>query len=631
MAARLTSSVPRTLATSFYNAAPGFHAVTRPKQHDQSIAELFVLPPRRVADDMMEKYWNEVYLLYPFLMRERFMPAYQRIWTGADRETDQRLLYCILNLIFAICCQISKRESPSEKAAAAEVFYKRASNLLQVNLISSGSLELVQALLLMGQYLQSTEWPHRCWVAIGLAIRISQGSGLHLRRTTMNVAQIDRELARRAWHGCVFMDRMVSMTLGRPMMISRTDASVVPFPEAIDDQYLSLEIGQDHSQPQGQVSIIEFYVQSLKLYIITEEILSVMYPHEDAASSPTRASSALEKLASLDFNTILRIDSAITNWYKAVPNELKIHSDSLPEPHKAAHARQANILRLRCLQVQILLFRPILSLLLAQEIRSKAICLPTAELWLPLSMGLICVRKCMRNALEMISIIYEKQINPRSNDIELLPAWWFQVFFIYTAATALIPARVYSYIRGDISQTSLTEAWRRSLEVLRRLSPLSPTATRCLAALELLDEEVVADEMPNNGPNPTSSKHDGDDERALDNSPHPLDLRAGRLHEDNTVQRSSCNNNTLGSQGEGSTTIVAPAWSGPSGHRTPQSQTLSELAVPFRMVQQPQHQYNTQVDSFGRMLQMQDFSWLDSLPADLLAGGYEDLPELFSQ
>lgn len=62
---------------------------------------------------------------------------------------------------------------------------------------------------------------------------------------------------------------------------------------------------------------------------------------------------------------------------------------------------------------------------------------------------------------------------------------------LIAAATALIPARVYSYIRGHIPQETLAIAWQRSLDVLRRLSSLSSSATRCLAALELLDEEVV--------------------------------------------------------------------------------------------------------------------------------------------
>lgn len=174
----------------------------------RSTAELYVLPPRKAADAMLEVYWNEVHMLYPFLLPHRFMESYRRLWLSEGNDSGDRMMYCILNLIFAIICQVTKRESPSEKATAAEVYRRRATHLLQVNLIGRGSLEIIQALLLMGQYLQSTEWPHRCWVVIGLAIRISQGLALHLPRTTEGIpTQEDRELARRLWHGCIFMDR----------------------------------------------------------------------------------------------------------------------------------------------------------------------------------------------------------------------------------------------------------------------------------------------------------------------------------------------------------------------------------------------------------------------------------------
>jgi hypothetical protein len=174
----------------------------------RSAAELFVLPSRRVANEMMDIYWTQACPLYPFLLQHRFMQSYDRIWSGGGNEVAERLTYCIMNLIFAISCQITKREAPVEKGAAAEVFCRRATYLLQFNLIGRGSLEVVQALLLMGQFLQSTEWPHRCWVVIGLAIRISQGLGLHIPRTTANILQQEeREMARRLWHGCILLDR----------------------------------------------------------------------------------------------------------------------------------------------------------------------------------------------------------------------------------------------------------------------------------------------------------------------------------------------------------------------------------------------------------------------------------------
>lgn len=208
IAARFSSSLrqnPSSLAHKEFSD-PWIDASTN--HLHRSTAELYVLPSRAKADDMMDIYWNEVHILYPFLLPHRFMESYRRLWMAEKDSSSDEMMYCILNLIFAITCQVTKRVSPSEKAAAAEVYRRRATHLLQVNLIGRGSIEIIQALLLMGQYLQSTEWPHRCSVVIGLAIRISQGMGLHLARTTESVQlQEERELARRLWHGCIFMDR----------------------------------------------------------------------------------------------------------------------------------------------------------------------------------------------------------------------------------------------------------------------------------------------------------------------------------------------------------------------------------------------------------------------------------------
>ncbi|KAH8810824.1 fungal-specific transcription factor domain-containing protein [Xylogone sp. PMI_703] len=620
MAARLSSSIHGHTMVPFHNDPLLPRPGSKHSQHSQSIAQMFALPPRRAADDMIKTYFHEIHILYPFLIRDRFMRSYQAVWTGEDGEGEQRLLYCIMNLIFALSCQIKKRDAPDEMAAAAAIFYKRAVQLLQFNVIGGGSLELVQSLLLMGQYLQSTEWPHRCWVVIGLAIRISQGLGLHMKRTTASLCQLDRELARRLWHGCVFMDRMVSMTLGRPMMISKCDALGVPFPQAIDDEYLSSDARKEHSQPAGAMSKNEFFLQSLKLYIITHETLSTMYRNEDVISSGV-SPSALEKLHKLDFNTIVKIDTSISEWYSAVPKGLKICSAPTGKSDESIFSRQANILRLRCLQVQILLFRPILSLLLVHEIRSKALSLPAPEEWLPLAMGLIGARKCIRSALEMIDIIFENQNFDCAPIVEPLPAWWYEVFFIYTAATALIPARVYSYIRGDIPQKRLSEGWLRSLEVLRHLSQLSSSATRCLAALELINGEVfITDETVKNTAD-TGNTQAQSNNNMNDSGQSYLDNSHGQMLSVDPIlrQRSEVTEkSSLQQQNEA------------SGSNSMQATLtfLSEQHQQGNIEMGDNFANGTQTPLMQMQMQMQDFTWLESLPADLLAGEYEDFSEM---
>lgn len=131
------------------------------------------------------------------------------------------------------------------------------------------------------------------------------------------------------------------MTLGLPRVISRADALAVPFPACIDDKYLSNLPDSDNLQPECIRSQTEFYVQSLKLYIITEEVLSVMYSTEGTKEPAT------EKLVKVDFNNILKIDAALQDWQSSLPGELKIRRNVAEDRLSPVLSRQANILQLR--------------------------------------------------------------------------------------------------------------------------------------------------------------------------------------------------------------------------------------------------------------------------------------------
>lgn len=78
-------------------------------QPGQSAAEIFMLPPRKAADEMMEVYWHRFHVLFPFLCRPRFTSVYQSLWTGEYESINESSTYCLLNSIFAICCRFTKR------------------------------------------------------------------------------------------------------------------------------------------------------------------------------------------------------------------------------------------------------------------------------------------------------------------------------------------------------------------------------------------------------------------------------------------------------------------------------------------------------------------------------------------
>ena len=179
----------------------------------------FHLPPRHTADHLIGLYAKRVQCLYPYLHWPTLMQAYERLWISSDAlrgrapptgvglggpQCDRRVFYCALNVMFALAVQFSSG-SAGEKREMAQPFARRARHLLRLDYLDHGDIALVQALLIMAHYLQSTNLPTRCWNVSGLALRMAQGLGLHLE-VESEMPPLLREMRRRVWYGCICLD-----------------------------------------------------------------------------------------------------------------------------------------------------------------------------------------------------------------------------------------------------------------------------------------------------------------------------------------------------------------------------------------------------------------------------------------
>jgi hypothetical protein len=193
----------------------------------------------------MKCYWDRVHCLYPFVHQTSFTTAYNRIWNAsppndpadghlspsasatAATETRARarvglggpecptsVFYSALNAIFALSVQFSDVRSPSERATLSETFFRRAKQVLRIDIVDEGNLALIQTLLIMAQYLQSTRYPNHCWNVVGLAVRMAQGLGLCVdsdgngdeEASTEKEPFLEVQMRRRTWYGCVTLD-----------------------------------------------------------------------------------------------------------------------------------------------------------------------------------------------------------------------------------------------------------------------------------------------------------------------------------------------------------------------------------------------------------------------------------------
>ncbi|KAH7467486.1 hypothetical protein FOMA001_g15024 [Fusarium oxysporum f. sp. matthiolae] len=275
----------------------------------------FALPPRRLADHLVERYFERIYWIYPVFDKQAFEHGYNSLWLpsgqtacpdeyrnlGLGEDATTVAFFSSLNAIFALGCNFSNL-STAAKTKAYEVFFSRAKDKVNLELLDINDLSVVQTLVLVALVLQGTSFPDRCWNTTGL----------------------------------------VSMTFGRPTMI--TNISTLVLPERAVHNFQNTE---DIEQVK-----LQFQIETVRLSIILDSMLSKVYrpwqcklPHDDqgAVSHTDINSQSMDVFAELQGK--LRVFElglpSFLSWHEPIARE------TIP-PHEAMIlAIQRNVLQSR--------------------------------------------------------------------------------------------------------------------------------------------------------------------------------------------------------------------------------------------------------------------------------------------
>ncbi|CAH0022403.1 unnamed protein product [Clonostachys rhizophaga] len=519
------------------------------------------LPPRPAADRFVDLFWTNMHSLYPFLHWPSFHHRYLTLWSpqanlqaygttdtlngpvnGYYSTIDDALFHCMLNVVLALGVLHDTKIRQQERDEISETFFKRAKTLLDLDALESGSVALVQVLLLMGQYLQTRDITSSCWNIVGMAIRVAQGIGLHRESEDWDQSgsssyraseQLEEEMRRRAWAGCALLDRILSLTYGRPPMIHGSIShGTIVLPSAIDDDLLSRVPGAPRCQPSDTPSLVECYVHALKLQDILGQFLTSFYyqgSDNETASSPglgQRTNNEPTKsqrnwISDAGLQKLLDVDRQLDTWNKDLPAHLQVHHYSeenlfpgSPRSSRSVifcrqatvlkaryitpvHLIKANILRpkplavanpRRSLYVRMNLLRPSLSELCNSVSKTglpstqpDSINTSVREIMLIKSGNL-----CVSVAQELVSLITENS-HARAH---FLPPPWYNVLYIHGCALVLLLGSLCLHKVSDVEQHSLMADWDRCLTFLREYQSQSQSAPRCIRLLELLQQEA---------------------------------------------------------------------------------------------------------------------------------------------
>ncbi|KAL2866488.1 uncharacterized protein BJX67DRAFT_372467 [Aspergillus lucknowensis] len=451
------------------------------------LSDEFSLPLRRQADWLLDIYFANNHIFYPWVHKESFMATYESMWGNQANAAEKSLpdvglgglncpvpvFHCALNAMFAIACQFSNME-PHDKQNTSVLYYERIKSLMNIDILESGSLAHVQALLLVAIYLQCTPHSRRCWNVIGMAHRMAVGLGLQNHRQFNGLSVLEKELRWRAWCACVQMDILISMTMGRPPMTQ--NCLRVPLPSPDDDKHLSAS-RQGTGQPEGTTSTNQFLHQNMKLIGILWKILLTVYHGEQEIPEEVESSPVPEN----DFKAIMAIDKALEGFEASLPSVFSWTPRAPPNSDRTFR-RQSNVLHARYLHLKLLLYRPTFSTYCAAAI-SKSDQAQSGS-WSNLYQQNVAVR-CVTAACDLIHSL------SKATTEDATGAWWYGVFYLISAGIVLVLAESSGADLSGITLDQQESSWKECLQTLGRMVDVHPSARDYYVALHDLRQSYT--------------------------------------------------------------------------------------------------------------------------------------------
>lgn len=311
------------------------------EEEANSAAEVRNLPDRKLADDLVDAYFDRVHPLYPFMHEGTFRAEYEDMWEDSDNSGRRLSWFALVNAVFALGAEFSHMIPPRDLVATVTPFVNRARKVVFTQIHRRGNLELVQALLLLCYYLSGTIDINECWNLVGLMNRAAFSIGLHLNPDMRDISCIEKEVRKRVCWGCFVIDTTISLKFGRPGSMHLEEARNVPYPLPVDDQYIQPQT-RNPRQPSNRPSTVPFFIHTIKLFQIAGDILRTLYSGHVVALR--QGNDTKSPIADQDLAELIILDGRLRSWWNSRPEHLSLDSQA---QDKTTLKRQQTFLRVR--------------------------------------------------------------------------------------------------------------------------------------------------------------------------------------------------------------------------------------------------------------------------------------------
>ncbi|KAL9597241.1 MAG: hypothetical protein Q9219_005284 [cf. Caloplaca sp. 3 TL-2023] len=182
-------------------------------------ADLPELPPKQVADELLYLYRISFHATFPMVDWSSFSQEYESVYRQRSLREVPQAWGALLFAVFA-CGTLP------QSLRGGQDYSDKSRKLLDLS-TDEYTVDHVRTAILTSVFLGESNRKSASWTWLGIAVRIGQDIGLHVR--TIKGPFIDQIAHRPVWWTVYVCDRMVSLEQGRSAMIN-DDESMIDLP-----------------------------------------------------------------------------------------------------------------------------------------------------------------------------------------------------------------------------------------------------------------------------------------------------------------------------------------------------------------------------------------------------------------
>lgn len=408
------------------------------------------------------------------------MEDYDKYWDSEQRSTLSSTSLALLFTIFAIGCYYDICSMSTEQPGGLHYACFQRALAVASSVDTDYSVDNVRILLVQCFYLLLAQWTDRCWLTLGLAIRIAQSLGLHIERgqsqSNPTLSHVATELHRRTWHSLYVLDRLLSLQLGRPSAIRSQDCTT-RLPSRLDDG--DFDIARDIIPPgqEDEPRTGDYFIAVIRLSSILRHVERDVY-------RPTLMDYSEDMLHRTE-----GLDAELLKWKSQLPRWLRFDRGHTFE-RSSILKRQRNMLAIKFHHLRALIHRPYLCLPWLQRNDNKIKTLLDSNAHKVVYFERLCVQAAQETAHLLHDVTDKKAL------VEDFP-WWQMISCLICASSILLVMRAFTPSTNPTDEAQrevLEEDANTCLKVFDALSPNSDGARRARDMLQNLRDTKLPEQ-----------------------------------------------------------------------------------------------------------------------------------------